>query len=105
MQLCELELSCMEQERGLDIEVHHFSQSTSKWNKIERQLFLVHHNELARTPFDSQEVIVSVIASTKTRSGLGIHAELDGVQYLKGQVVCDEDFAATKLERSEFHGV
>ena len=45
-----------------------------------------------------------MIAGTKTRSGLGIHAELDGAQYLKGQVVCDENFAAIKLERNEFHG-
>ena len=55
-------------------------------------------------PLVSHEVIVSLIASTKTRSGLKVRAELDNADYPKGLVVSDEDFSAIKIDRNEFHG-
>ncbi|MEO5607530.1 MAG: ISAzo13 family transposase, partial [Polaromonas sp.] len=33
-----------------------------------------------------------------------VRAELDSAEYPKGQHVSDEEFAAIKIERDEFHG-
>jgi len=104
VRLWKLELSRLAQETGLDIEVHHFPPGTSKWNKIEHRLFSFITMNWRGRPLISHEVIVSLIAGTKTRSGLSVRAELDSAAYPKGQVVCDEDFAAIKIERHEFHG-
>ena len=63
-----LELSRLAQEIGLDIEVHHFPPGTSKWNKIEHRLFSFITMHWRGQPLISHEVIVNLIASTKTRS-------------------------------------
>jgi hypothetical protein len=55
-------------------------------------------------PLISHEVIVNLIASTKTRTGLSVRAELDSVNYPKGVVVSDKEFEAINIERNEFHG-
>ena len=104
VRLWKLELSRLAQEAGLDIEVHHFPPGTSKWNKIEHRLFSFITMNWRGRPLISHEVIVSLIASTKTRSGLAVRAELDSAEYPKGQIVCNADFAAIKIERNEFHG-
>ncbi len=50
------------------------------------------------------QVIVNLIASTKTRSGLKVHSEIDTNSYPKGLVVSDADFSAIKIEPGESHG-
>ena len=55
-------------------------------------------------PLISHEVIVNLIASTKTRSGLKVRAELDNADYPKGTLVPDEDFDAIKIDRDNFRG-
>ena len=55
-------------------------------------------------PLISHEVIVNLIASTKTRSGLKVRAELDNTDYPKGIIVPDDDFDAIKIDRDDFHG-
>ena len=88
----------------MEIQVCHFPPGTRKWNKIEHRLFsFITMNWRAR-PLISHEVIVNLIASTKTRSGLRTRAELDNANYPKGLVVSDDDFAAIKIERNDFHG-
>ncbi len=88
VRLWKLELSRLAQEIGIDIDVHHFPPGTSKWNKIEHRLFSFITMNWRGRPLISHEVIVNLIASTKTRSGLTVRAELDTV----------------KIERNEFHG-
>ena len=51
----------------------------------------------------SPEVIVNLVASTKTRSGLTVRLEIDTNLYPKGLVVSDIDFDAINLFRDEFH--
>ena len=102
--LWKLELSRLAQETGLDIEVHHFPPGTSKWNKIEHRLFSFITMNWRGRPLISHEVIVNLIASTKTRSGLTVRAELDTAQYPKGLVISDAELATVKIERNEFHG-
>ena len=104
VRLWKLELSRLAQETGLDIEVHHFPPGTSKWNKIEHRLFSFITMNWRGRPLISHEVIVNLIASTKTRSGLTVRAELDTADYPKGLAVTDADLAAINIERNEFHG-
>ena len=104
VRLWKFELSRLAQETGLEIQVCHFPPGTSKWNKIEHRLFSFITMNWRGRPLISHEVIVNLIASTKTRSGLKGRAELDSANYPKGLVVSDEDFAAIKIERNNFHG-
>ena len=55
-------------------------------------------------PLVSREVIASLIADTRTRSGLTVHAEIDDNAYPKGVVVTDAELATVKIERDDFHG-
>jgi hypothetical protein len=104
VRLWKLELSRLAQETGLRIHVSHFPPGTSKWNKIEHRLFSFITMNWRGHPLISHEVIVNLIASTKTRSGLKVHSEIDSNSYPKGQVVSDADFSAIKIELDEFHG-
>jgi hypothetical protein len=104
VRLWKLELSRLAQETGLDIEVHHFPPGTSKWNKIEHRLFSFITMNWRGRALISHEVIVNLIASTKTRSGLTVRAELDTAEYPKGLVIADAELDTVKIERCEFHG-
>ena len=55
-------------------------------------------------PLISHEVIVQLIANTKTRSGLKVRSEIDANSYPKGLVISDAEFAKIKLELDPFHG-
>ena len=55
-------------------------------------------------PLVSHEVIVSLIAGTRTRSGVTVHAEIDANAYPKGVVVSDAEFAAIIIDRNDFRG-
>lgn len=104
VRLWKRELSRFAQETGLDIQVCHFPPGTSKWNKIEHRLFSFITMNWRGRPLISHEIIVNLIASTTTRSGLKVHAAIDPAKYPKGVVVSDEEFAAIKLDRDAFHG-
>ena len=88
----------------MEIQVCHFPPGTSKWNKIEHRLFSFIPMNWRGRPLISHEVIVNLIASTKTRSGLKVRAELDSANFPKGLVVTDDGFAAIKIEHNDFHG-
>ena len=47
---------------------------------------------------------MSLIAATKTRSGLAVQCELDEGTYPTGRKVTDADLATVNLDRDEFHG-
>ena len=86
------------------ISVCHFPPGTSKWNKIEHQMFNRITENWRGRPLRSLEVIVNLIGSTKTRSGARIQVEVDRNTYPIGIKVSDEDFARIRIERDEFHG-
>jgi hypothetical protein len=52
----------------------------------------------------SLAVIVNLIGSTRTASGLRVRCELDTGGYPKGRDVPDAEFATVKLETHRFHG-
>ena len=104
VRLWKLELQRLADELGIDIEVHHFPPGTSKWNKIEHRLFsFITMNWRAR-PLVSFQVIVDLIASTTTETGLKVLCELDPSPYPKGVVVTREQMASLNMTRGEFHG-
>lgn len=104
VRLWKLELSRFAQETGLEIQVHHFPPGTSKWNKIEHRLFSFITMNWRGQPLISHEVIVNLIASTKTRSGLAVRSEIDHAQYPKGLSVSDAEWESIEIERNDFHG-
>jgi hypothetical protein len=104
VRLWKLELQQLSNELGIPIRVSHFPPGTSKWNKIEHRLFSHISMNWRGHPLVSHEVIVNLIAATTTRKGLKVRAELDPKSYPKGIKVTDEEFAAIRIIREEFHG-
>ena len=89
---------------GLEIEVCHFPPGTSKWNKIEHRLFCHVARNWQGRPLETYEVVVNLIGSTTTETGLKVYAELDATTYEKGRKVSDEEFANLNIKPSRFHG-
>ncbi|MDI9941625.1 ISAzo13 family transposase [Rhodococcus sp. IEGM 1351] len=79
--LWKAELAALATETGLAITVCHFPPGTSKWNKIEHRLFSQITMNWRGRPLTSHEVVVKTIASTRTRTGLRVDAELDVGDY------------------------
>jgi len=106
--LWKTELARLAKETGLAITVCHFPPGTSKWNKIEHRLFSQISMNWRGRPLTSHEVIVSLIASTRTRTGLTVAAELDQAEYPKGIKISDQEMAgleqSRRLRRHGFHG-
>jgi len=102
--LWQLSLQRLADTTKLKISVSHFPPGTSKWNKIEHRMFShITLNWRAR-PLQSREVVVNLIASTTTRKGLKIRADLDEATYPVGLKVSDKQLASVNLSRHQFHG-
>lgn len=89
---------------GFPISVCHFPPGTSKWNQIEHQMFSHLTQNWRGRPLVSRAVIVNLIGHTTTRTGLEIQAELDTGTYKKGIKVTDDELAAVRITRDNFHG-
>jgi transposase len=89
---------------GLTMAVCHFPPATSKWNKIEHRMFCHITQNWRGKPLTSHEVVVNLIGSTTTRTGLKIKAELDPNSYQPGRKISDQQMAALQIERDPFHG-
>lgn len=88
---------------GLALRVCHFPPGTSKWNKIEHRLFCFITKNWRGRPLTGYEVIVNLIASTTTKTGLTVRAALDTNVYETGIKVSDEQLATVKLTPARFH--
>ena len=88
----------------MPIHVCHFPPGTSKWNKIEHRMFCHITQNWRGRPLVSHEVIIQLIANTRTKTGLKIRAALDSGHYPTGIKVSDEELAALKIKRAKFHG-
>ena len=90
----------------LDTPIHvcHFPPGTSKGNKIEHRMFCHITNNWRGRPLVSREVVVNLIGSTTTDTGLRIRSQLDENSYQAGIKVSDEELARLAIERDEFHG-
>lgn len=102
--LWKVELQKLANEFGLNIHVSHFPPGTSKWNKIEHRLFAQISRTWRAQPLETLEVIVLLIASTTTKTGLIVKCELDEKEYQRGIKVSDEEMAAVNLKRNDWRG-
>jgi hypothetical protein len=89
---------------GLSITVCHFPPGTSKWNTIEHRLFCHITNNWRGRPLVSRAVIVNLIGSTTTTTGLHVEAALDTNSYATGIKITDEELAQVRIKKHTFHG-
>jgi hypothetical protein len=104
VKLWKRELQRFADETGLKVTVAHLPPATSKWNKIEHRLFAFITMNWRGKPLLSHQVIVQLIGSTTTDTGLAVCCELDANLYPKGIKVGDEEMQAINITRDEFHG-
>ena len=88
---------------GLPIHVRHFPPGTSKWNKIEPRMFSHITQNWRSRPLVSHEVIINLIASTKSQTGLRIRTVLDQGHYPIGIKISDAELNALNLKQGTFH--
>jgi hypothetical protein len=89
---------------GLTLHVSHFPPGTSKWNKIEHRLFCHVTQNWRGKPLVSHDLIVKLIGSTTTSTGLRVKAALDTDRYESGIKVSDKALDAVRIKRDDFHG-
>ena len=104
VRLWKVALQRLANETGLRITVGHFPPGTSKWNKIEHRMFSHISMNWRGKPLVSHEVIVNLIASTTTQTGLKIKVEMDHNLYPKGLRVTDEELEKINMQKANFHG-
>ena len=104
VRLWKLELQGVADEIGIPIRVCHYPPGTSKWNKIEHRLFSFITMNWRGEPLISHEVMINLIANTKTKTGLSVKVELDKREYPKGIKVLNDEFATINIVRDAFHG-
>lgn len=102
--LWKIELQKLSNETGLDIKVLHFPPGTSKWNKIEHRLFSYISKNWRGKPLVSYEVIIKLISSTKTKTGLNVECEIDKGDYETGIKISEKQMQKINITRSSFHG-
>jgi transposase len=102
--LWKVELQRLADEIGLPISVCHFAAGTSKWNQIEHRMFCHITENWRGRPLVSREVVVNLIGSTTTKTGLEIRAELDGGSYPVGVEVTEQQMEGLSIKRENFHG-
>jgi transposase len=104
VRLWKWELQQLADETGLQITVCHFPPGTSKWNKIEHRLFAWISQNWRGKPLVSYEVIIKLIAATKTRAGLTVQSRLDTNTYPSGRKISDAQMDTLSIQRDPFHG-
>jgi hypothetical protein len=104
MRLWKRELQRFANEADLKITVTHLPPGTSKWNKIEHRLFAFITMNWRGKPLVSHQVIVQLIGSTSTETGLKVCCEIDRNLYPKGLKVTEREMQAVNIARHNFHG-
>jgi hypothetical protein len=102
--LWKVSLQGLADELGLTISVCHFPPGTSKWNKIEHRMFCHITENWRGRPLTSRAVVVNLIGSTRTRTGLRIQADLDTNVYETGVKVTNKELDSVCLKKNKFHG-
>jgi hypothetical protein len=104
LRLWKRELQMLADELGIEITVCHVPPGTSKWNRIEHRLFAFITQNWRGKPLVSYMVVVQLIASTTTETGLTVACRLDESDYAKGIKVADAEMAALNIRPADFHG-
>ena len=104
LRLWKWELQKLANQTGLTIYVCHFPPGTSKWNKIEHRLFAFISKNWRARPLVSYQVILNLIASTQTTTGLTVECELDTGHYPLKRVVTPAEWEQVHITPETFHG-
>jgi hypothetical protein len=104
VRLWKVKLQALANELGMTLKVSHFPPGTSKWNKIEHRLFSFISKNWRGKPLLSLVVIVSLIGTTTTKTGLKVKCVIDHNEYRKGLKVSDDTLANVNLTHDAFHG-
>jgi Rhodopirellula transposase DDE domain len=100
--LWKVELQRLANETGLELELCHFPPGTSKWNKVEHRLFSFISLNWRGRPLESYQLILELIASTTTSTGLKVYARMDPTVYSKITVTKDQ-LAAVNITGNDWH--
>jgi len=104
LRLWKVQLQALADELRFPISVCHLPPGTSKWSKIEHRLFSFITQNWRGKPLVTHQVIVELIATTTTRTGLKVYSRLDERIYATGQRISDKRLAAVNLEPDAWHG-
>jgi hypothetical protein len=104
LRLWKRELQVLVDELGIAITVCHLPPGTSKWNRIEHRLFAFISQNWRGKPLVSHQVIVQLIANTRTKTGLTVACRIDASTYEKGIKVSDAEMDALNIQPAIFHG-
>ena len=104
VRLWKTELQALADQTGLSITVAHLLPGTSKWNRIEHRLFAFITQNWRGKPLLTHQVIVQLIASTTTQTGLTVQCRLDQNAYDKGIKISDAEMARLNITPANFHG-
>lgn len=102
--LWRLALQRFADETGLTIELCHYPPGTSKWNRIEHRLFCHITRNWQGIPLETYEIVIKLIAATRTTQGLEVHAWIDGAKYEKSKTIAESELSEVHLVRNKFHG-
>lgn len=101
--LWKVELQAFSDATGLSVTVCHYPTGTSKWNAIEHRLFSFISLNWRGRPLVSHEVVVELIGSTRTETGLEVTAQLDTGTYPIGLEATDDQIAKLQIQGHPFH--
>ncbi|MFQ5733223.1 MAG: hypothetical protein ACE5KM_14880 [Planctomycetaceae bacterium] len=90
--------------RLIALELCHYSPGTSQWNKIEHRLFCRITRNWQGVPLESHELVASLVGSTRTETGLEVHAWRDSKEYETSKKVNADELADVHIQRDDFHG-
>ena len=102
--LFKTELQKLANEIKIPIEISHFPPGTSKWNKVEHRLFSQISKNWRGKPLETLEMIVELISSTTTRTGLKVQCVVDQNDYPRGIKVSAEELDGINIVRNDFCG-
>ena len=100
----QVELARFAAETGVEVTVCHLPPGTSKWNKIEHRLFSQITMNWRGRPLKTHQVVVDLIGSTTTTTGLTVHCVLDTAPYPIGVKHTKKDVDNLPITRHDFHG-
>jgi hypothetical protein len=98
------ELQKLSNKIKIPISVCHLPPGTSKWNKIEHRLFSFISKNWRGRPLISHEVIVNLIASTTTKTGLKVRCRMDERKYPTGIKISKKEMSEINIKENPFHG-
>ncbi len=102
--LWKYELQKLADELQINIKVLHFPPGTSKWNKIEHRLFAQISRTWRGVPLETLAIIVSLIESTSTKTGLKVTCQLDKNDYETGIKISDAEFEKLCIVKDDWRG-